>query len=372
MRAHKFHGVLKKALVVRDRDSLGCHCTHNSSTWPTFAAMTVKTIGGRLFAFDRRIVLNGIRAAFASWPDRFVAVVGGLVVLGGVRGWFADRPWSVAIWVGFAFSVVIGVGALRLIASRLAFHAFDGPLAADALHVPARWRYIFAWHTIGLLGVAAVTLIARTPVVVVSLPGYATGALLGGAALGLGALGQTGGSAQYRRMMRSWAQRPSAGVLGAAILCISVVTLSGMAETDVVMALVGVEAALVLLALTTVDHATVIFLTTNGYGLWRIVAHHGRGAMLFLVFTAPVCAVIYSPAMTAIVVACSIAAMLLMGLRIAVYRIHGRRAADLLVSISITLMALLAVSVLILAPFVAIILMGHVLRRAAMKTWLLA
>ena len=334
--------------------------------------MTPNAIGGRLFAFDRQIVLNGVRAAFGSWPDRLVAVIGLLVVLGGVRTWFADRPWAIATAVGCAAGVLVGMSAGRLIASRLAFHAFDSPLGADALHFPTRRRYTIAWHGIGLIIVAAVTLVARAPLVTVSLPGYAAGALLGGATFGFGVSGITAWRPRYGRMMRAWWQRPRAAIVSAAILTATLMVLGGVPGRNAMMALAAVETAILILSLTMVDDGVVRFLTITGQSSWRFIMRHARGGMIFVGLAAPLCAFGFDPAVAGIIVSVSVAALLLMATRILAYRLHGKRAADFIVSILIAFLILVAYAMPILMPFVAIILFWQALRRAATKTWLLA
>ena len=334
--------------------------------------MTPNAIGGRLFAFDRQIVLNGVRTAFGSWQDRLVAVIRLLVVLGGVRTWFADRPWPIATAVGCAASVLVGISAGRLIASRLAYHAFDGPLAADALHVPTRQRYTLAWHGIGLIVVAAVTLIARAPLAMVSLPGYAAGALIGESIFGFGGSGFTGWTPGYRRTPRSLAQSPRAAIVSAAILSVTLLGLGGVPGTSAMMTVIGVETAILVVLLTMIDDGVVRFLTIDGYGSWRIIARHARGGMLFLGLAAPLCAFGSGAAMAAMVSVIAAAAMLLMTIRILAYRLHSKRAADFIVSVLIALLLLVAYAMPILMPFLTIVLFWQVLRRAATKTWLLA
>ena len=341
---------------------------------PILFNIAIKGIGGRLFEYDRRIVVNDIRATFAHWQDRLTAVVGLLIIIMGVRTWFAERPWTVAAWAGLAASGIVGITAGRLIVSRLAFHAVDGSLAADALHLPTRRRYIIAWHAIGLVLLAVVTLVARPPLVFVSLPGYVASALIGGGSFGFAITGLPMRKPRYGepgRMIRSWAQRPRAGIVGAAILTLSLVSLTSLLSSNAMMLLAGIEAAMLVLALTVVDDGIVRFLTIAGHSSWRIIARQAQGAMLFVGLAAPVCAFAFGAVAAGIVATVSAAALLLMAMRILAYRLHGKRSADFLVSILTAFLILVAYSMPFLVPVVAIAIVWQLQRRAATKTWML-
>jgi len=74
---------------------------------------------------------------------------------------------------------MIGLTAGRLIAVRLAFHAFDGPLAADALRPALRGRYPIAWFAFGLTLLAILTVIALPSLLIAILPGHLIGSFVG-------------------------------------------------------------------------------------------------------------------------------------------------------------------------------------------------
>lgn len=333
---------------------------------------TIKYIDGRLFDYDRRIAVNTIRVTFAPWRDRLTALIGLVLVTGVVRAWFADRPWAVAAWVGLAAGGVVGITVGRSLASRLAFHAFDGPLAADALHLPTRQRYLIVWHTIALVILAVVTLVARPSLVIVSLPGYAAGALVGGGTSGFAVSGLPIGKPRYGRTVRSWMQRPQAGVASAAILILSLLLLADFLDANTIMAVAFVEATVLALALTVVDDGIVRFLTVIGHGSRRIIVRQARGVVLFAALAAPVCAFTFSAVAAGIVATVSTGALLLMAMRILAYRLHGKRSADFLVSLLTVLLMLVAFSMPAIAPLAAIAAFWQLQRRAATRTWMLA
>ena len=61
-----------------------------------------------------------------------------------------------------------------------------------------------------------------------------------------------------------------------------------------------------------------------------------------------------------------------LALRILAYRLHAKRFADLLVSICAGLLMVVAYSMPVLLPFLALAILWQLQRRAAARTWLLA
>ena len=335
------------------------------------AAQSAQREANRLFRQDRLIAWNELRATFAGWHDRVIAALMLLAALVVLRAWFTDRPWTIAAWVALGAGTMIGIGAGRLVATRLAFHVFDGLLAADALDPRARRRYVGAWHGVGLALLAVVTLIARPLLLLVSVPAYFAGVLV--AAL-------TGGSEMSRRIagitrpgwtVRAWSHRPIVGMAAATILLLSLLPAHTLG-TNALMAVVGIEAVLLALMLTSVNDAIVRFMTITGRGSGRIILDHAKGLASFLAVAVPGCWVMLGSIAAGIVAAASVAMLLLLTLRILAYQLHGQRFADLLVSILAGLLMLVAYSMPVALPVVALAMLWQLQRRGRAKTWLLA
>lgn len=326
----------------------------------------------RLFRYDRRIAINAARATFLGWHDRLIAATILLFALAAARSWLLDRAWPIAAWTAFGAGVLMGLTAGRLIALRLAFHTFDGPLAADALCPALRRRYLIAWHAIGLTLLAIFTVIVRPSLLIAILPGYLIGAFVGYVTGSFSIAGFGAGKAGFGRMLRSWIQRPGAGIAAAAILLLSLALTAQYLRGDALVVGAGIEAALSGLALTIVDDSNVRFQTIAGRGAWRIIGRQARGAMLFVGIATPVCALAFGPTLAAVVTATSSGVLLLMVLRTLAYRIHGKGFADFIVSILTGLLILTAFSMPILLPIVGIAILWQLQRRSAAGTWLLA
>lgn len=325
----------------------------------------------RLFRQDRMIASNTIRATFAGWHDQAIAALMLLAALAAARAWFVDRPWTVAAWAALAAGTLIGIGAGRLVRARLAFHAFDGLFAADALHPQARRRYMAAWHCVGLALLAVVTLIVRPSLLVVSMPAYFAGMLVAGLTGNFGMPKRLAGTARPGWTLRAWSHRPIAGVAAATVLLLLLLPARALG-TNALMAVVGIGTVLLALTLTSVDDAGVRFMTIAGHGSRRIFVHHGKGIATFLAVSVPGCWIILGPVAGGIAAAACVAMLLLLTLRVLAYRLHTKRFADFLVSILTGLLMLVAYSMPVALPVLALAMLWQLQRRGRTKTWLLA
>jgi len=288
-----------------------------------------------------------------------------------VHAWFVGQPWMIAAWTALAAGVVIGSGAGRLVRTRLAFHAFDGLLATDALHPQTRRRYMTAWHGVGMALLAVTTLIVRPSLLVVGVPGYLAGVMIAGLTGGVRMPKRIGGTARPGWTLRAWSHRPIAGVAAATILLLLLLPARTLG-TNALMAVVGIATVLLALTLTGVDDAIVRFMTVAGHGSRRILVHHGKGIATFLAVSAPGCWIISGPVAAGIAAAACVVMLLLLTLRILGYRLHAKRFADVLVSILAGLLALVAYSMPVALPVLALAMFWQLHRRGRTKTWLLA
>src|SRR3569623_157486 len=136
--------------------------------------------GTRLLRHDRQIAINTARANLTGWNDRLIAGAMLFLALAFVRAWAGEQSWKVAAWTAGAAGVGAGIWVRRLLAARLAFHRFDGVLAADAVQGALCRRYLLAWHGVGIAPLAPATLLARPSLLVIGVPANLDGALLAG------------------------------------------------------------------------------------------------------------------------------------------------------------------------------------------------
>jgi hypothetical protein len=328
--------------------------------------------GDRLTRYDRRIAMNAIRATFPQWRDRLLAITMLLFALAIARAWFLDRSWWVASWQAFGAGALCGITFGQLIQARLAFHAYDGPLAVDALRPTTRLRYAATGHVIGIATLAAVTVIARAPLLVASVPGYAAGIVVAHGAGSFAANRLPLMKYGFRRRVRSWLRHPLTAVGAAIAMLASLAMLSSSLTEGVLAAIAGIETAFVVIALTTIDDCLVRFLAIAGHGSWGTIMRQGRETMLFLGLTVPACLLLFGQALATVIAAIGAAGLLLMAVRTLAYRLHRKRSADLLVMAMTMVLALAAFAMPIIFPIIAIATLWRLQRRADARTWLLA
>ncbi len=325
--------------------------------------------GNRLFRHDRLIAVNAARASFAGWNDRLMLVAALCIALATLRSWFGNQAWSVAAWVALGAGIGIGLWAGRLVAARIAFHRADGVLAADALQPALCRRYALAWHGIGLLTLAGVTVVARPSLLVIIVPAYITGALVGSAS-GRLALQGLAGEPTIGRTVRRRLHRPGTGIVAALLVLLCLLPAQSLEPTGQLV--IGIAAVLCAGVLTVVDPKVVRFTSISGHAPWRIVGRHAYGLLAFAGVAALGCGVAAGPVAAGVVLAVSAGALLLLALRVFGYCVYSKRAADFLISIVIGVFALAAYAMILLLPLVIGALLWQFQRRAAAKTWVLA
>lgn len=328
--------------------------------------------GDRLFRYDRRIAINATVLTFPRWRDRMIALAMLFIALAVVRGWFMDQSWWVASWQAFGVGATCGIACGRLIRARLAFHAADGPLAADAMRPGTRLRYAMMWHMIAIGTLAAVTAIARAPLLGQSLGGYAVGLVTAHGASGFAASRLPFVRSGARRWIRSWLRHPLTASAAAMVLLTSLATLSSSPTHGVLAAIAGIETALMVLALTTIDDRLVRFMAIAGHGSWATIVRHARGTLLFLGLSVPACLLLFGQAPAAVVATVGAAGLFLMATRTLAYRLHRKRSADFLVTAMTMVLTLAALAMPIIFPILTIAIFWRLHRRANARTWMLA
>jgi hypothetical protein len=327
-------------------------------------------LGNRLFRHDCQIAINTARANFTGWADRLIAGAMLFVALAAVRSWSGDQPWKIAAWAAFGICVGAGFGAGRLLAARIAFHSFDGLLAADAVQPSLCRRYMAASHGIGITTLTAITLIARPSLLIISTPAYMTGVFMAGVTGHL-AMQRMAARPAVGRTLRRLLHHPGAGVVAAMILLLSLLPAHALGTTGQ-LAVAGIEAVLFAVALTIVERDIVRFKAISGHSPGRIVVSYSYGLLSFAGITVPVCWCAMGPVPASIILVASAAMLLLLAMRVFAYCVHSKRFADFLVSVFAGLLALVGFWMIVLLPFVAVAVLWQLQRRAAAKTWLLA
>jgi hypothetical protein len=319
---------------------------------------------------DWMIVSNEARSAFSSWTDRLTALAVVAITLAAPRAFLSDQSFITAASAVGAFAALIGAGAARIVQHRLAFHAREGALAAEALSREASRRYILCAHALLLAIVATGALVSRLDMLPLALAGYIAGAGIGHAVAAL----LPGLAPRRLPSLRAWSvllQRPIAGAL-AALAFLLLLLPARTLDPGSAAALAGVAAAGAALALTAVDDDIVRFMTLSGYGGASILWRRARPLLLFLLLTVPACLLLAQRPAALIVAGIGLVALTLMAARILAYRIYSRRVADTLVGIGLVVALVAGFMAPLLLPLFFLLLLRHLCRRSASATWLLA
>ncbi len=325
----------------------------------------------RLLRHDLWIIANATRATFAGWHDKLIAALMLLGALAAVQFWFAYRPWPIAASAAAGACLFIGLGAGRLLAARLAFHRFDGSLAADALHPRSSRRYTAAWHGIAVALVATVALIARPSLIPISIVGHVAGAMTADLIGRFGSPWRTVANVRSGRVFGTWLNRSGTGVAAALVLILALLPVRAFGM-NALMVTTGIGTSLIGLMLAKVDDGIVRFMTSIGHGPGRMVLHGAKGILAFVAVSLPGSWLILGAGAAVVVASASTALLLLFVLRVLAYRLHDKRPADFLIAIISGLLMLTAYYMPVAVPIVAIAVLLRIRDRGAAKTWLLA
>jgi hypothetical protein len=112
-------------------------------------------------------------------------------------------------------------------------------------------------------------------------------------------------------------------------------------------------------------------MTESGYPAGRIIGIHAWSLLIFLILTVFASLVLSDRLVAIVIFGVVLAALIFMTSRILTYRIHSKRTADTLVSVSAGVAFLTGFSMPMLVPVVVIAILWHLHRRSVPATWLL-
>lgn len=332
---------------------------------------SMRRTGARLLRHDRLIVANELRSAFSRWSDRLIAIAVLAIALAALRSSLSARPFILAAAAVAVFAAVAGAGAARIIERRLAFHAEDGVIAADALAGSARRHFVLSVH-LPVCGVVTLCTAISRPMTALLVPfAYLAGAGLCHLAHRLAGGGGARRRALFFRPATRLLQRPAAGAV-AAIAAIAPQLLLQSIGAGPLAAFVGLVSGVAALLLTSLDHDVVRFMSASGYRAGRIIALHVRPLLVFLALTVPASLILSGRLAAIVVIGIVLAAFLLMTARILAYRAYSKRTADTAVSAGVAFTCFAGFMMPMLLPLVAAAILWHLQRRSAPATWLLA
>ncbi len=237
-----------------------------------------------------------------------------------------------------------------------------------------RWSYRVAWHGVGLLTIGATLALAWPPAIPAGLAGYAAGAVAqAGVRPVLARLPRTEGSAwmRARDVRERAAGRLSLGAILGASGTLLASAVEGSASPPAAVAM-GASTLLVALLLTPTDAEAIRFEGQVGKAVSFSLAARLRAAAGFVISAAGVAAFDSAFGTALAILAVGAGVLVLQTLRIGLYRLHSRRAADIRFAVLLTAggLILMALPPLILpaAPLAVL----WVCRSAGAERWRLA
>jgi len=243
-------------------------------------------------------------------------------------------------------------------------------LAADALAEDARWHYALPIHALVCAIVTICAVIGRPAAALLAPIGYLIGAGISHVACRVVPTRASPRRSSPLRSIRHVLQRPISGASAAIAAVLPLLFLRSI-EPGTMAAVIGVVSAVVALLLTMLDYNVVRFMTESGYPAGRIIGIHARSVLIFLILTV-VASLVLSDKLVAIVIfGVVLTALIFMTSRILAYRIHSKRIADTVVSVSAGIAFLTAVAMPMLLPVVVSAILWHLHRHAVRATWLL-
>ena len=252
----------------------------------------------RLLRYDLTMFRNALTTAFIRVQDKVLLAL--VLTVGGA--WMTNPHSGSGVRISpylIAAMFLLGLTVQAKLSRRLDDLGANSALAADALEVVARRRYVIVWHLTIILTASAAAILLKHPLLALIVIAYVGGALLAvfwsalprpWFLLHLRARSKT--SARSTKLQSTWAAMTSAvakrqvGVSDQPAWMIFIVVSTGLLTTTIagvaqnaatqpvaegIFALAGISFAA---WLSRVDHAIVRFTALVGHGPWKSVAAH--------------------------------------------------------------------------------------------------
>ena len=325
-----------------------------------------------LIRHDALVMTNQVRQALQPWRELLVPLMAIPLLLAFARNALDAMPPEAALYLCLFAAFLLGFSAARMIGKRIEFLRADSVVAPEALRAAAARRYaVFGASACGA-AIALVIALLQSP----ALP-LGCAAMLGGMAIGgalqpnlLVAIIPHRQSAQLR--LASWLRRPVAGLGLAGAFTLIVLAIAVPAKGTDRLLVVACATFLLSLPLTHVDIASVRFMAASGRSCWLSIRYHLGGLTLFAAIALPIAFLAAGLSAAGLIAGIAAVLLLMIAMRVLAYRIFGRRVADIVVSVLLALLLMIAFSLPPAVPLAASVVLWWLVRRASRTTWLIA
>jgi hypothetical protein len=326
----------------------------------------------RLVRHDALVLRKGFAAAFSTWRDRLLLAIVLLLGLLWLRDAASKGHWLEDVRLGIGIGAVLGWATGRGLLRRLADHAAEGLLAADALDRATRATYLAVGAVLPALALAGLAALAQPAAL-----GWLGAGFLGGIvasrlvpivfsvrfAVGRSRLGKADGWSGVNPLMLAALLALTSALLGRA-------GLAWRGEAGAALILTA-STFLSLAWLVRIDAKSCRFLALAGHGPWRSAAAQlAPGGACVLLSTS--FALLLGGGLAFIAPALvGVALLAIATARIWLYSLYPRRAADWLLTIALVVLGLLAVAAPPIAPLLLLAIGVDLNRRAARARWMM-
>jgi hypothetical protein len=326
----------------------------------------------RLLQHDWTVARNTLFHAPSTWRDRLRWLVGMPMLLVALHFWLADLPTEVAERTTAGSSFLFAATMTRFAGRRLDMHRTEGIRAADALRPAIGWQYLAV--VVGLfatIAASAVTLLDRR-VVASCLVAMATGVLAGSLLnFAMRFTVPRRAIAEAWRMLSAWLRRPAGGIAITPVFTLLALAIGRWVPAPSTVGMLGPATLACSFALSTVDSEVVRFAAQCGFPVWQTIRVHLRGLVVFAPLAAGIAFLRFGTSAIPVVVAALAIALSILFLRVLTYRLYSKHAADLIASMLIAALSMIAVYCPTVAPVIVVAVIAALWRRARPTTWLM-
>ncbi|TPG40331.1 hypothetical protein EAH79_10320 [Sphingomonas koreensis] len=321
--------------------------------------------GNRMLRHDLRVIWREGTSILARWSDAALLLIGAAVIVVMARGALADAAPRIVGIAGLIIGLWSGWSSEQMIARRLRFHADAYVFATDAIQRDTRLGYRAALHgAIGGLLLGAAAIAGVWPLWSLA-GGYLIGAVIAG---GIDVAPRWAGAeclfSENKERVR---------LVSVAALALAAVVTSGlMGNQPGAIALPVALTALAAAVLTPIDAATARFEAIAGRDAAWSIARHLRGAAIIVLATAGLIAIVAGASLAGMALLAGAVMLVAAVVRVLAYRALDRRAADLVLTAGIAVVAVGAMVAVVLAPVLAIGMAVGLYRRSQRARWIIA
>jgi hypothetical protein len=326
----------------------------------------------RLLRHDWTVARNVLFHAPSTWRERVRWLVGMPVLLVALHFWLTELPVEIAARTISGSSFLYAATVTRFAGRRLEFHRTEGVRATDALRPAIGWQYLAAVVGLGVV-VATIFLALLDPrVVAAGFAAMAAGVLAGSLInFAMRFTVPRRAISQTWRAVSAWLRRPEGGLAIAPFFALLALAIARWVPAPSATGMLGPATLACGFALTTINSEVVRFMAQCGFPVSQTILVHVRGVAVFAPIAMGIAYLGFGASAIVVVGAALAITLSVLCLRVLTYRLYAKHAADLIASMLIASLAMIAVYIPGGAPLIIAAVIGALWLRARPATWLI-